>query len=136
MRKNKHLTLDERIDIQNDLNKNLSFKAIGAHLGKDCTTISKEIRNHILFAKKGAPYRKFNDCALIMEIFVKPARVNKSINAVHAVGVLNSVLITKNKNVLFLKSHHMYVTDVAKSMNVPLKNISMMPAMPRKNTRM
>lgn len=59
MKKNKHLTLDERIDIQNDLNKNLSFKAIGAHLGKDCTTISKEIRNHILFAKKGAPYRKF-----------------------------------------------------------------------------
>ena len=38
MKKNKHLTLDERIDIQNDLNKNLSFKAIGAHLGKDCTT--------------------------------------------------------------------------------------------------
>lgn len=62
MKKNKHLTLDERIDIQNDLNKNLSFKAIGAHLGKDCTTISKEIRNHILFSKKGAPYRKFNDC--------------------------------------------------------------------------
>ena len=51
MKKNKHLTLDERIDIQNDLNKNLSFKAIGAHLGKDCTTISKEIRNHILFSK-------------------------------------------------------------------------------------
>lgn len=42
MKKNKHLTLDERIDIQNDLNKNLSFKAIGAHLGKDCTTIQKK----------------------------------------------------------------------------------------------
>ncbi len=62
MNKNKHLTLDNRYDIQHDLGQNLSFKAIGTHLGKDCTTISKEIRCHILFVRKGAPYRKFNDC--------------------------------------------------------------------------
>lgn len=62
MNNNKHLTLDDRYDIQNDLGQNLSFKAIGTHLGKDCTTISKEIRGHVIFVKKGAPYRKFNDC--------------------------------------------------------------------------
>lgn len=74
--------------------------------------------------------------APIMEIFVETAHVNKSTNAAHAVSVLNFVLIMKNKNVLFLKSHPMYVTDVAKGRNVPLKSISMMPAMLRKNTRM
>ena len=62
MNKNKHLTLDDRYDIQHALNERLSFKAIGLSLGKDCTTISKEIRNHIIFEKKGAPYRPFNDC--------------------------------------------------------------------------
>ena len=45
----KHLTLQERIDIASSLNKQESFKSIGAMLSKDCTTISKEIRNHRIF---------------------------------------------------------------------------------------
>lgn len=44
------------------LDERLSFKAIGRILGKDCTTVSKEIKGHIIFEKKGAPYRPFNDC--------------------------------------------------------------------------
>lgn len=60
--KHKHLTLDDRITIQNSLNERMSFKGIGLLLGKDCTTISKEIKSHISFEKKGAPYRPFNDC--------------------------------------------------------------------------
>ncbi len=60
--KNKHLTLDDRYEIRNGLEERLSFKAIGSKLGKDCTTISKEIKNHIIFEKKGAPYRPFNNC--------------------------------------------------------------------------
>lgn len=60
--KHKHLTLDERITIQNSLNEHMSFKGIGLLLGKDCTTISKEIKSHISFIKKGAPYRPFNNC--------------------------------------------------------------------------
>lgn len=62
MNKNKHLTLDDRYTIQHSLEKGMSFKAIGRLLGKDCTTISKEIKGHIIFEKKGAPYRPFNDC--------------------------------------------------------------------------
>lgn len=62
MNKNKHLTLDDRYTIQHSLEDRLSFKAIATLLGKDCTTISKEIKNHIIFEKKGAPYRPFNDC--------------------------------------------------------------------------
>lgn len=62
MNKNKHLTLDDRYDIQHALDDRLSFKAIGRKLGKDCTTISKEVRNHICFSQSGAFGRPFNDC--------------------------------------------------------------------------
>ena len=62
MNKNKHLVLDERYVIENSLNKNMSFKAIGRLILKDCTTVSKEVKSHIVFEKKGAPYKPFNDC--------------------------------------------------------------------------
>lgn len=61
-KKNKHLTFDDRCTIEAGLKNRLSFKAIAKILGKNCTTISKEIKNHFIFAKKGAPYRRFNDC--------------------------------------------------------------------------
>lgn len=62
MSKNKHLILADRCVIEQGLINGLSFKAIGLNIEKNCTTISKEVRNHICFLKKGAPYRKFNDC--------------------------------------------------------------------------
>ena len=62
MSKNKHLTLDERYEIEHGLDKRLSFKAIGNKIGKDCTTVSKDVRSHVVFKRKGAPYRPFNDC--------------------------------------------------------------------------
>lgn len=62
MSKNKHLSLEERYKIEHSLNDKLSFKAISKLINKDCTTISKEIRSHLIFEKKGAPYRPFNDC--------------------------------------------------------------------------
>lgn len=40
MNKNKHLVLDERYVIEHSLNKNMSFKAIGKQILKDCTTVS------------------------------------------------------------------------------------------------
>ena len=62
MSKNKHLTLDDRYKIEHGLDKQLSFKTIGTTIDKDCTTVSKEIRSHLVYEKKGAPYRPFNDC--------------------------------------------------------------------------
>lgn len=62
MAKNKHLSLDERLQIQQALSKQESFKAISRILAKDCTTISKEIKSHILFRKSGAFGHAFNDC--------------------------------------------------------------------------
>ena len=48
-KKRKHLTFDERQTIKNMLDKRESFKSIARELGRDCTTISKEIKNHIIF---------------------------------------------------------------------------------------
>lgn len=45
--KGRHLTLQDRIDIQDCLAKRMTFKAIGKLLSKDQTTISKEVKKHI-----------------------------------------------------------------------------------------
>ena len=44
----KHLTLEDRIYIENELNKGTSFKDIARFLCKDPTTISKEVKAHRL----------------------------------------------------------------------------------------
>ena len=62
MNKQKHLNLEARVLIESLLNQHHSFKSIARELGKDCTTISKEIRGHISFEKTGALGRSFNDC--------------------------------------------------------------------------
>lgn len=60
--KNKHLSFDDRLQIEKGLNENKSFKQIGKDIGKDCTTISKEIKNHIIYKNTGALGRRFNNC--------------------------------------------------------------------------
>lgn len=45
-KKNKHMTLDDRIEIQECLNKRITFKKIGERIGKDPTTVSKEVKLH------------------------------------------------------------------------------------------
>ena len=62
MNKNKHLTFDNRLDIEKGLKNNLSFKQIGKSIEKDSTTISKEVRNHIVYKNTGSHGRPFNDC--------------------------------------------------------------------------
>ena len=62
MSKNKHLTLESRYAIEHGLNNGLSFKTIGTLIGKDCTTVSKEVKNHRVFEKSGAYGWPFNDC--------------------------------------------------------------------------
>lgn len=45
-KRNKHMTLDDRIEIQECLNKGMTFKAIGQRIEKDQTTVSKEVKLH------------------------------------------------------------------------------------------
>lgn len=60
----KHLTLEDRIFIENSLNKGLTFKDIAKYLCKDPTTISKEVRAHRLsdWYHKGSFYNAKNFC--------------------------------------------------------------------------
>ena len=60
--KNKHLSLDERLDIERYLTQNKSFKEIGRLLNKNCTTIAREIKNHYVVKKTGSVGRRFNNC--------------------------------------------------------------------------
>lgn len=46
-KKQKHLTLEDRREIETGLRENKSFKEIAAIIGKDPTTVSKEVKKHI-----------------------------------------------------------------------------------------
>lgn len=60
--KGKHLTEDDRYAIEHGLKNGLSFKSISKNIGKDPSTISKEVRAHVVFEKRKAYGRGFNDC--------------------------------------------------------------------------
>ena len=62
MKKFKHLTEEERYQIQHGLDDMKSFKQISKEIGRDCTTVSKEIRSRREFRKTGALGNAFNDC--------------------------------------------------------------------------
>ena len=62
MANNKHLSFNDRLIIENNLSLSKSFKYIGKLLNKDCTTISKEIRNHYKVMNTGSVGRRFNNC--------------------------------------------------------------------------
>ena len=47
IQKNKHLTMDNRMEIQDCLYHGMTFKAIAKRIGKDQTTISKEVKKHL-----------------------------------------------------------------------------------------
>ena len=60
--KYKHLTLDDRITIQKALKEGQAFVEIGALLGKDSSTISKEVRGHLDYRNTGTRSRGYNPC--------------------------------------------------------------------------
>ncbi|MBN4062984.1 MAG: hypothetical protein COA82_10855 [Alkaliphilus sp.] len=53
---------DERIKVQECLKESESFKSIGRELNRDPTTVSKEVKNHILFKRVGSYGKAFNNC--------------------------------------------------------------------------
>ena len=55
--KNKHLTLEDCLEIQKCLDCGMTFKAVGCRIGKDQTTISKEIRKHLEFTPSKVVHR-------------------------------------------------------------------------------
>lgn len=67
MANNKHLSFDDRLTIESMLKERRSFKEISSVLDKDPTTISKEIRNHLVYRRIGGMHRNYNACALRFE---------------------------------------------------------------------
>lgn len=87
MTKYKHLTMDERHDIELCLHKRLPFKEIGQILGRDPTTISKEVVNHIKVREVGGRSMGFNACKK-RELCKRIQSVCKPCNHPHARGLL------------------------------------------------
>ena len=63
MNENKHLTLDERNFIEQELAKNTSFREIARCLSKNPTTISREVKKHRIRKEGQAIHVNFNHCA-------------------------------------------------------------------------
>ena len=62
MAKHKHLTLQERYEIQHALDERQTFTQIGSNIGKDPSTIAKEVRNHFTVVESGGHGFPFNPC--------------------------------------------------------------------------
>lgn len=52
-KKNKHMNQEDRIEIQECLSKGMSFKAIGRRIGKDATTVSREVKGRSIAHRSG-----------------------------------------------------------------------------------
>jgi IS30 family transposase len=52
--KNKHLTFEDRLTIQEGLKTGGTFKSIARHLGKSATTISREVKRHLTVVHSNA----------------------------------------------------------------------------------
>lgn len=47
-KKNKHMTLEDRLEIEDCLRHNVTFKNIAKNIGKDQTTVSKEVKRNLV----------------------------------------------------------------------------------------
>ena len=62
MEKNKHLTAEDRKVIEDSLNHKMTYASIASALGKDPTTISKEVKNHIVVRRDSPLGKSYNNC--------------------------------------------------------------------------
>lgn len=62
MDKYQHLNLESRLTIEEMLRAKANFTQIGKVLGKDPSTVSKEIKIHKIYRKTGASGRNYNAC--------------------------------------------------------------------------
>lgn len=58
----KHLTQSDRIFIESSLNQRHSLRSIALSLNKSTSTISNEIKNHLVFEKSGSFHYDYNSC--------------------------------------------------------------------------
>lgn len=138
MNKHKHLSFEERFTIKTLLDVSASFKEIGRALGRDCTTISKEVRNHLLFQKIGCFGRPFNDCANAAAApspSSVPVRTAVLKSAAFVLGAIFIVRIISRNSVPIYPGLPMSAMAVLKEKAVLSKNISTPLALPRRSMK-
>lgn len=141
MNKQKHLNLEARILIETLLNEHHSFKSIARELGKDCTTISKEVKAHICFEKTGALGRSFNDCraAFLHQCSLQKLCLRCSYSKIisfagHVASVLLPASLMKNIFARNFPSLLMSAMAVSSALGALWKNVFTRHLMHRKNT--
>ena len=63
----KHLTIDDRLEIQECLDKGMTFKDIAKRIGKDPTTVSKEVKKHIQTSTNKYTDESLGPCPLLLK---------------------------------------------------------------------
>jgi IS30 family transposase len=66
-KKNKHLTLDDRQEIMECLDKGMTFKAIASRIGKDPTTVSKEVKKHLTLRPADGATTEYRCCPSLLK---------------------------------------------------------------------
>jgi hypothetical protein len=77
MGKNKHLTDEERLQIEHLLKAGTSLNAIAGELGKDRSTISREIRAHAMSSDKSGYGRIPNRCLMRSDCIIRQICTDK-----------------------------------------------------------
>ena len=63
-KKHKHMTLEDRQEIMECLDKGMTFKAIAKRIGKDPTTVSKEVKKHLIVSENTVRTKKFDGTSI------------------------------------------------------------------------
>lgn len=62
-----HLTEENRTEIQNGLNMGMTFKSIARRIGADPTTVSKEVKKHLVIREARSDQGKLNQCPRLLK---------------------------------------------------------------------
>lgn len=126
----KFLTYEDRLVIAQLLQENASFGVIGKKLGKDRTTIAKEIKRHSYDKKSGRPGYPYNPCKHRSTCKAKKLCGNScthqsaykcslcSERTLYIVRILQRISAPLKQNL------HMYVMVAASFPNVPYSRVS------------
>lgn len=117
--------------IENGLKDGLSFKAIAKSIDRDCTTISKEVRNHLKIRKVAMVMYSItvrtDSLAADLILYVSHVYIRKPENVPTVLSYVHQdVLILLRRPVLSFQNHLTYAMDVLTETGAPLQNITIM----------
>jgi len=96
-KKHKHLTLEDRIEIQSILDRKLTFKAIAKILNKDQTTISKEVKKRMIAKDPDEVVYKNDEGELISKTCVS---LNKALLSVTLVSEEDIIVVSRRDSTM------------------------------------